>query len=392
MGKNLNHSFVRTLNLPELLNKKSFFLFGPRAVGKTYLIRKQLAERSLVLNLLHSEVYLRLSENPSLLSSMIDGQQSKGNPDQIVVIDEIQKVPALLDEVHHLMEERRIKFLLTGSSARKLKRGQANLLAGRAWTANLFPLTSNEIENFDLDHYLRWGGLPGVTQSESPEEELHAYVNTYLYEEIQAEGLVRKLPQFSRFLKAASLTHGQLINFANIASDTGVPATTVKEYYSILEDTLLGFVVPPWTGSKKRKAIATAKFYLFDPGVAHTLCGTRSLERNSDLYGISFEHWVAMELKAYLSYRRKHLELKFWRSTHQQEVDFVIGEELAIEVKSTQRVAPKHLSGLLALKEEQVFKKFILVSQDPIDAVRDGIDCMHWKTFCAGLWADHFRC
>lgn len=376
---------TRYLHLPKLLAKKSFFLFGPRATGKTFLIREQLADRAFIIDLLRSDLYLRLSGSPSDLEALI----ATHGPCSVVVIDEVQKVPQLLNEVHRLIESKGLKFLLTGSSARKLRRGQANLLAGRAWQANLFPLTWVELTDrqFALDRYLRYGGLPTVYLSQDPQEELHAYVNTYLHEEIQAEGLVRRLPQFARFLQVAALSSGQVLNFASIGSDAQVPPSTVREYYYLLEDTLLGFMLPPWTKSRKRKAIATAKFYLFDTGVTHTLAGTESLDRNSDLYGRSFEHWLAMELRAALSYHRVHKELAYWRSTHQQEVDFIIGDEVAIEVKASKRVSDRDGRGLRALKEEGAIKRFYLVSQDPVEMVKEDIQHVHWQTFLTRLWA-----
>jgi predicted AAA+ superfamily ATPase len=380
-------TYDRQLDLKTLLKKKSFFLFGPRATGKSYLIKHQLGKDAVVLNLLQTQLFMKLVGNPGELEGLIDSGFAD-NRKRIVVIDEVQKIPALLDEVHRLIEDRGIRFLLTGSSARKLKYGHANLLAGRAWTSNLFPLTWNEIPHFNLERFLRYGGLPIVYQSDEPEEELNAYVRTYLYEEIQAEGLVRKIPQFSRFLTTAALSNGQLLNYSQISSDCGVPASTIKEHYSILEDTLLGFQLPPWTHSKKRKAISTAKFYFFDTGVTHALASTQNLDRNSDLYGRSFEQWIAMELKAYLSYRRIMEPLSFWRSVSDHEVDFIIGDHTAIEVKATRRVSSKHLKGLNTLAEERNFKKLILVTQDPIESIQQGISCLHWKSFMQSLWSD----
>jgi predicted AAA+ superfamily ATPase len=379
-------TYLRQLDLPQLLEKKSFFLLGPRATGKSFLIQQQLASQAVLLDLLRSELYLRLSSQPWDLEKLIDVGLSSQK--KIVVIDEIQKIPGLLDEVQRLIEQKKLRFLLTGSSARKLKRGHANLLAGRAWTAALYPLSFSEITHFNLDHYLRFGGLPAVYDSENPEEELNAYVQNYLREEIQAESLVRKLPPFTRFLTMAALMNGQLINFSQHASDIAVPASTVREYYSILEDTLIGFMLLPWTQSKKRKAIATAKFYLFDTGVTHALAQTQALDRNSDLYGRSFEHWIGMELRSYLSYRRRQEVLGFWRSTHQHEVDYIIGDSVAIEVKATGRVTARDLKGLKAIQEENIFKQLILISQDPIESKQGKIICLHWETFIKRLWGD----
>ncbi len=378
-------SFSRILSLPDLLRRKSFFLFGPRATGKSFLVREQLGDRALVLDLLRPDIFLRLVSEPGLLEALL--VERRGSQSW-VVIDEVQKLPGLLDEVHRLIETRGLRFLLTGSSARKLKRGQANLLAGRAWTAHLFPLAYPELPEFDLRRYLRWGGLPPVVASEEPGEELRAYTGTYLKEEIQAEGLVRRLPQFSRFLAMAALTNGQMLNFAKIASDVSVPAATVREYYFLLEDTLVGSLLPAWVKSRKRKAISTAKFYFFDTGVTHALAGTDTLDRNSDLYGRSMEQWVWMELRAYLDYRRRPDSLAYWRSVHHHEVDFVIGDHTAVEVKSTRKVGTHDLRGLEALAEERLVKQLLLVSEDPIAARRGAIRCLPWRTFAEELWSD----
>lgn len=376
-------SFKRILSLPDLLTKKSFFLLGPRATGKSYLIREQLQNSALIINLLSSDIYLRLLNNPSELASIIAGQAKK-----IVVIDEIQRIPALLNEVHRLIEEEKITFLLTGSSARKLKGENVNLLAGRAWQANLFPLSSKEIENFDLEKYLLYGGLPAVYSSKYPQEELFSYVETYLREEIQAESLLRKIPAFSRFLKTSALTSGQILNFTSIASDSAVPASTIREYYHILEDTLIGFMVPAWTKSIKRKAISTAKFYYFDIGVKNTLAGIKNIDPNSDLYGQAFEHFIILEIRAYLSYQRIKKNICYWRSKHGHEVDIIIEDELAVEIKSTKQVSDKHLKNLRYLAEEGIIKKYILVSQDPINRKIDNIEIMHWKNFIQMLYVN----
>lgn len=377
--------FKRKLNLVSLLQKKSFFLLGPRATGKSTLIQTELADNALIFNLLKSNLTLKLSSSPWELENMIDVAFSQRKYDYIV-IDEIQKIPNLLDEVHRLIEEKKYRFLLTGSSARKLKYGHANLLAGRAWTAHLYPLSCSEIPNFNLDTYLRYGGLPAIYGSENPQEELDAYVTTYLYEEIQAESLVRKLPQFSRFLNVAALANGQMLNFSQIASDSSVPASTIREYYSILEDTLMGFMLTPWAKSQKRKAIATAKFYLFDTGVCHTLAETKSLDRNSDLYGRSFEHWIAMELISYLSYHRIKETLHYWRSTHQHEVDFIIDDMIAIEVKASKKITERDLKNLKVIEEEKKFKYYFLISHDPIEVKYGPYVCLHWKSFMDRLW------
>jgi predicted AAA+ superfamily ATPase len=330
-------------------------------------------------------VYLSLSQNPALLRDLARRIAASGQP---VIIDEIQKLPSLLDEVHNLIETEGLHFILTGSSGRKLKRSGVNLLAGRAWQCNLFPLCSAEIPNFDLERYLLTGGLPQVYDSQWPQEELDAYINTYLKEEIKEEALVQNFTAFTRFLKLAALGNAEQLNFANVSQDTGIPASTVRSYFEILSDTFTGFLLEPWRASRKRKAISTAKFYFFDIGVANFLAGTHTLNRDSTEFGKAFEHFIAMELRAWLSYRRIKQELCFWRTHTGVEVDFVIGDSLAIEAKSTAKLADKHLKGLRALAEEGVIKTLIMVSFDELDrTTADGIQLLHWRSFLERLWA-----
>lgn len=376
----------RTLDLASLLSRKSVLLLGPRGTGKSFLIRQSLGDRALRVDLLRSETYLRLSAAPGDIEAMI---AAAGR--ELAVIDEVQKVPVLLDEAHRLIEEKGLRFLLTGSSARKLKRHQANLLAGRAWPAQLFPLTWKELgARFDLERYLRYGGLPAVCLGADPDEDLRAYVGAYLKEEIQAEGLVRRLPAFHRFLRVAALDNGRMLNYAQVAGDAGVPAATVREHYQILTDTLTGFLLEPWRESRKRKAIQTPKFYFFDVGVAHALAQTETLDRNSDLYGRSFEQWIGLELRARLSYVRSPASLCYWRSVSSQEVDFLIGRRAAVEVKSSRRTTERDASGLAALADERVFSHFYLVSQDPVHRRRKigaaSVEFIPYELFLRRLW------
>lgn len=376
----------RILNLADLLTRKSFFLFGPRATGKSTLIKRQLSETATVIDLLNSRLYLRLAGAPHDLEAIISSEPKN----KLVVIDEIQRIPDLLNEIHRLIENKKITFLLTGSSARKLRRGKANLLAGRVWESRMFPLVRRELDDFDLHRFLHYGGLPAVYLSDYPVEELDAYINTYLKEEIMAEGLIRKLPPFSRFLRSVALASGDILNFTKLANDCQVPPSTITEYIGLLEDTLIGSLLPAWTHSRKRKAIRRAKFYFFDSGVTNILAGIQALDRNSDLYGKRFEQFIWMEIRAYLSYRRKRCELTYWRSTHGYEVDFLIGTETAIEVKASQRVSARDIKGLKAFKEENIFKNYILVSQDPTNTRKDNFQALHWKKFLDDLWADKF--
>lgn len=381
LGKSMH--LKRFLDLNALLKKKSFFLFGPRATGKSTLIRDSFKQDEILLiNLLRSDYYLMLNSAPHRLHEIIHIHPAPS----LVVIDEVQRIPQLLNEVHRLIEEDNLRFLLTGSSARSLKQQGVNLLAGRAWQAHLFPLASCEIPDFDLGRYLRYGGLPAVYLSDYPEEELIAYVHTYLREEIQAESLIRKIPAFTRFLEVSAQSSGQMLNFSEIASDTGVPVSTIREYYHVLEDTFIGFMVPGWTKTVKRKAIAKAKFYFFDIGVKNTLAQIKELPPKTDLFGMAFEHFIAMELRAWIDYNRLNQSLCYWCSTHGAEVDFIIGDEIALEVKSTKQISDKHLKNLHLLSEEGLCKKYYIISFDPIERKSGEIEILHWQTFLKQLW------
>ncbi len=370
----------RILQLDKLLLKKSHFLFGPRQTGKSSLIKRTFADQYPIINLLKTDIYLRLEAAPWEIESMLPLTT------KYAIIDEVQRIPILLNEVHRLIEDQQINFLLTGSSARKLKRNNANMLAGRAWKIELFPLVSAEIANFDLDKYLLYGGLPIVYLSDNPENELAAYIDTYLKDEIKAEALVRNLPAFVRFLNGSALTCGQILNFTKIAADLQVAPNTVKEFYSILEDTLIGFFVNPFTQTKKRKAISTSKFYYFDLGVKNYLCGINSLPPKTEMFGAAFEHFIALELRAYLSYYNKRHELCFWNTKNNQEVDFIIGNEIAIEVKSSDRITSKHLAGLRTLREEKIIKQYCIVCFDKSLYAMDDIRIYHWQDFLHKLW------
>ena len=368
--------YKRKLNLSSLLNKKSFFLFGPRGTGKTTLIQQSLKNFKLY-DLLDSETYKRLLKRPKLLE-----EENKKN--KLIVIDEIQKQPHLLDEAHRLIQKN-YRFLLTGSSARKLKKGQSNLLAGRAWQAELFPLSWVEIPKFHLTQYLNRGGLPMVYNSKNYKEELDAYVSLYLREEIQNEALTRNVPAFAEFLDLIALSNGQEINYESFSSDLQISAGTLKNYIEILNDTLLGFLLPGWTKTKKRKAISRAKYYLFDLGVTNTLCHRGDIKKKSELFGKAFEHFIILEVKSYLSYFRKKLSLHYWRSS--SEVDLIVGGKTAVEIKSHSLIQDKHLKGLRQLKEEQILEKYIVVSLDKEERVtKDKIQIMPWEVFLKKLW------
>lgn len=372
----------RLLDIGSLLRENSVFLFGPRFTGKSTLVAKQLRGEAEVIDLLDPQTSLKMRSSPAHLEEIVMHTDKK-----IVVIDEIQKLPLLLDSVHRLIELKKVCFLLMGSSARKLRRGGVNLLGGRAWLKNLFPLTSREIPDFDLDRYLHLGGLPRIYLGKHPERYLHAYVATYMQEEIQAEGLTRNLPAFSRFLRSVALSNGDILNFEKLANDCQVATSTVKGYVQVAQDTLLGSLLEPWRGSQRRKAVASPKFYLFDTGVTCTLSEIDSIPRSSALYGKSFEHFIWMELRAWLSYTEKNLRLTFWRASGgSYEVDFLVGAKLAIEVKATQNVTKRDLKGLRALAEEGICQKFYLVSQDNLNKKYEQFHILHWQTFLDDLW------
>ncbi|MBI4430579.1 MAG: ATP-binding protein [Candidatus Omnitrophica bacterium] len=374
---------ARLIDLKKMLRQKSFFLFGPRQTGKSWLIRETLADYRLY-NLLNNETYLTLSRSLSHL------REECGSADRFVIIDEIQKLPALLDEIHLLIEERGIHFLLTGSSARKLRRGGTNLLGGRARVKYLHPFSIQELkEQFDLEYALNRGLLPAIYFSEEADEDLKAYVGTYLKEEIAAEGLTRNVPAFSRFLEIAALCNGQLINFTKISNDAQVARTTVHEYFQILKDTLIAYEVPAWRKSKKRKAIGTSKFYLFDVGVARSLQNRGQVRKGSPEFGEMFETYVFHELKTYADYHGLD-EICFWRSISGYEVDFVLDRKIAIEVKASKTVGKDDLKGLKALKEEKSFQKYLLICFEEETRHVDGIEVLPWKTFLERLWKGNF--
>jgi len=303
----------------------------------------------------------------------------------VVAIDEIQKLPELLDEVHRMIEDSRVRFLMTGSSARRLRRGGVNLLGGRARSRNLHPFTRGELgSHFNLDRALEFGLLPGIWFSDDPVDDLAAYAGDYLREEIAAEAAVRNVGAFSRFLDVAALSHGTMINFASLAGDAQVPATTVREYFQILEDTFLAHRVPALTESRKRKAVSTAKFYLFDIGLVRSLQGRRSLAPGTPEYGEAFESYLLQEIKAYCDYTRTPGPT-YWRSKSGFEVDFVFAD-MAVEVKAKRNVSARDLRGLRALREEGLIRRYIVVSMETAPRVVDGIEILPWTEFLDQLW------
>ena len=363
---------------------RSAFLSGPRRVGKSYWIRQNFPEAPLV-DLLKSDVYAEYASRPALLRERFAATRHP-----LIVIDEIQKVPSLLDEVHWLIENASQRFLLTGSSARKLRRGHANLLAGRAWRRQMTPLSLMEVEDLDLERSMISGLLPPHFLSENPLEDLRAYVGDYLKEEIAAEALTQNIPAFSEFLRVAAITSSELLDYTNVARETGVSAKVVRSYFGILEDTYLGFRLPPWRKSQTRRLIQTGKFYLFDVGVSNYLARRRPLLGGWE-FGKSFEHYILMELKAYQAYRNPELDLTFWRTAGGFEVDFILGNlDVAIEVKAG-TVHEGDLRGLRALLEERRVKHPVVVSLEAQPRIMDKrIHILPWKMFLERLWNGDF--
>ena len=373
--------YQRAIDLRDTVSHKSIFLLGPRQTGKSTLIRQTFAE-AVYYDLLEADTYRELSARPEYLRQTLDPQR------KILIIDEIQKLPALLDEVQLLIDRNRdLRVVLTGSSARKLRRGAANLLGGRAWICTLHPLVSVELENHRLLDRLNRGSLPAMIDSDRYKEDLRAYVGTYLHEEIRAEGLARSIENFSRFLEVAGLSNGEQINFTAVAADAGVPPRTVREHYQILEDTLVGHQLPAYQKTSKRKPAATAKFYFFDVGVANTLRRVSNIEEGSDAYGRALEHQVFLELRSYLDYRRLDLPLTYWRSRAQHEVDFVLGDEIAIEVKAKQRISFRDYKSLNVLAEEIPLRRRIVVCGEKLPRrADDGTEIMPVAHFFDELW------
>jgi uncharacterized protein len=376
----------RTLDLAPLLAETTVFLLGPRQTGKSTYVREQLGSQiSLTFNLLDRALLLRLLADPSEMRQEID---ARGIRQGVVCVDEIQKCPQLLDEVQLLMEERGLRFLLTGSSARKLKRAGTNLLGGRGRDRRMHPFSYWEVREhgFDLLRALNHGLIPGHYFASDPDDALESYVNRYLTEEVAAEGISRNIPAFARFLQVAATANAQLVNATSIGSDAQVPRQTVQSYFQILKDTLLGYELEPYRKTVSRKAIGTPKFYFFDTGVVRVLRRLRLITPANTEFGEFFEHFIFLELRAWIDCKSPRTSLHFWRSTSKFEVDFLLDECVAIETKATSRATDKHLKGLRALAQEGGMKRLILVCQEQRPRRLDGIEILPWKMFLEELW------
>lgn len=383
--------FLRKLDLKSPLEDLSVFLLGPRQTGKSTLLRT-LFPKSKVFDLLDPELFRDLNKSPLLLKELIGKEDV--NP---IIIDEIQKLPELINVVHTLIETNKSqRFILTGSSARKLKKQGQNLLGGRAYPLSLHPITSQEFlsteEVSSIDALIQIGGLPSVLTAINPQRVLKAYVGIYLQEEIKSEGYARNLSDFSKFLEVAALTNSEQLDFAGVARDVQLSPRTVAAYYSILQDTLLGYLLEPFKETKSRKAVSTPKFYYFDVGVCNFLSGREKLSKGTPEYGKALEHFIFTELIAYRDYNEGQFELFYWRSTSQFEVDFIIRTKskklIGIEVKGTSHIDSDDLRGFKAFEDDvKLSKKIIVCNEKNSRLIHGQVHVLPYQSFCEQLWA-----
>ena len=370
----------------DLPKGRSAFLWGPRKTGKTTYL-KSAFPNSLIFDMLQTDLFLEFVKRPFLLRE----QLMAAKPERLkepVIIEEVQKAPQLLDEIHWLIENKGLRFILSGSSARKLKRGKANLLGGRAWRYEMHPLASAEIEDLDLLRSLNRGMIPDHYLQAEYNKSLQAYVRDYLKEEVFDEGLTRNIPAFSLFFDAMGYSHGELTNYANIARDCGVDSKTVKEYYQILVDTLLGTMIEPYKRRQDRQVITKAgKFYLFDVGVAGAITQRLIPQERGEQFGRAFEHFILMEILAHRSYNSLDYDVKFWRTKSGLEVDFVLGQGgVAIEVKGTARIDNTDVRSLQEFVGEYRPRKAYVVCNERHPRVHKDIEILPWHGFLKRLW------
>ncbi len=341
--------FKRLLSIPSS-SPQSAFIFGPRGTGKTHWL-KHYFPTALYFDLLHSEIYTEFLANPSLLEARIPSKHNDW-----IIIDEVQRIPELLNEVHRLIEHKGYRFLLTGSSARALRKKGVNLLAGRALTYHMHPLTAQELgDQFNLSHALLYGTLPSVCLSENPQHYLYSYVQTYLKEEVQQEAITRNIALFTRFLNVASFSQGQELNYTTIAREIGTTRQTIANFFVILEDLLIAIRIPVFSKRAKRELAAQHKFYYFDTGVYRTLRPKGPLDSQEELSGAGLETLFLQHIRALNDYFQWHYELYYWRTREKQEVDFVLYGEKglhAFEIKHASRLSPKDFQHLRLFQQD----------------------------------------
>jgi uncharacterized protein len=367
----------------EIVEDISFFLWGARQTGKSTLL-KNLFPDSLIFDLLLSNLYKRFLDHPEQFREVCIEQHNE----KPIIVDEIQRLPILLNEVHWMIENKGFQFILSGSSPRKILRNGSNLLGGRALRFELFPLSYSEVDNFDLIRALNHGLIPRHYDAKNPQLLIDSYISNYLEDEIIAETKIRNVETFSKFLSKAAFANSEIVNYTNIATDCGIASVTVKEYYQILQDTLIGNYVPVFQKNPKRRIIAAPKFYFFDVGIANFLLRRNNILSGSIEFGHALEHFIFMELKCYSHYTNKKFPIYYWRTTSQIEVDFILGDhEVAIEVKAADNITSKHIKGLKAFGEEYQVNKRIIVSTDPLLRNIDNIIALPWNIFLDKLWA-----
>lgn len=373
--------YERTFDIENQLDE-AMFLFGARQVGKSTLLQDRFKD-AVYYDLLIPGIRKSFKRNPDLFKEALSSKPSG----TLVIVDEIQKVPELLDLVHWLMVNKGLRFILSGSSARKLKKSGANTLGGRAQPRTLFPLVWKEVTDFQIDKAVQNGMIPRHYLADDATDRLEAYVDIYIREEILDEAAVQDIDAFERFMEVAAISDGEMLNYSNIATDCGVSAKTVKSYYQILYDTLLGYEIPAYRKAVKRQIVQSPKFYYFDVGLANYLMGRHTLKRGTDDYGHAFEHFVMQELIAYRGYYRRREEISYWHTYNHQEVDAVIGDaKVAIEIKSSEQIKNSHKAGLKAFKEEHPDCRLILVSLDSITRVSGDIELIYITDFLKMLW------
>ena len=366
--------------IEKALASKSVLLLGPRQTGKSSLIREELAPDR-VFNLLDQSTFLQISRR---LSSL---RESLRPEDKLIVIDEIQKLPQLMDEIHLMIEEQKKRFLLTGSSARKLRRSYTKLMGGRTRSIYMHPLIHRELgKDFDLARVLSYGCLPHVWLSPEPFAEIVDYVGDYLQQEILAEAVTRGIDQYSRFLTQIATATTQILNIDGLSRDSQLAPSTTRRYLEILSDTMVATQIDPWQAGKKRKAITSTKLLFFDVGVVNALLEIDGYNPRSNDAGWQLEQYIGQELLAYCDYSDRNIKLNFWRSTDKCEVDYVLGDAVAIEVKHTASVTEKDLKGLTAIHAEGKWRHKIVVSRDPIPRRIGDIDILPVEEFLQRLW------
>lgn len=362
----------------------SIFLFGSRQSGKTTLLLERFPN-AVMYDLLERTTFERLQRNPALFEQELNLVEEG----TLVIVDEIPLLPALLDQVHRLIVRRNLRFILCGSSARKLKRQGVNTLGGRALPIFLYPFVSAELPDFDLMKAINQGMLPRhyLTDLTTAWKRLQAYISVYLKEEIRAEALVRNLQGFNRFMEVAALTDGEMVNYSNIANDCGIDTKTVKEYFAILQDTLVGYIIPAYTKVVKRKIRQAPKFYYFDVAIVNYLLGRKHLQPGSADFGHAFEHFMMQEIIAYLGYSGFENKLSYWHTYNNYEVDAILGDgDVAIEFKSCKEVQTRHLSGLKAFREEHPHARLIIVSLDEVPRILNDVEVLPATDFLQKLW------